>query len=1165
MIGENAAVYRSKKKQWSKDCINFGFTKDIMEYEKYFTMHPDYFWLPIRRYKPFFPHVWSNLGDKFGKVTEDYLNHGNEDCLVVNFSSNHIKSIPCTEKYSELCLYVYVSPLLPLSCPKGFYTTRFQREESKCFQVAKNECSTYFRFNEPYDRILYKSLMNEFDSGGDCRIEIDPFRPNMPFDMQYWMTHIDQVRYVNWSPLVNRHYNSQLPTYTYADEEGDWLLGTNYKCTVCEQNLVARVPSLQLVFNYEEERLELLVSNPEFLWTEDKDELHVACFTTGTDALLANVDLLDQIYSLEYRHGELMINVSAFEVELDGDGPGEYWCEAVAHPSFNVISSNHYVVYQFRKGAVFAIRAIHQCKSRCMGIYEKDVLKSVSREFKEFLKLMEVGVDIEDVRVMDVLNSSASKETLLFHVTFSVDMDTDDDLDEINFDSDSDEKFLASINAINHINKRLAQIDDQWAAEFSILGFNHTLFCVSEMPVNNTQKLIWARMNEIKVIPSLCLDENYVLNYAQCVGEFPLGVEWEAAIPKGCENDREAPPLTQKLFQLLSSRRITVAEVQTLDGAFQSEDYELNPADMFLLGSLIGRFVHNVTELIDNADDLLVFTRIFSQSLGITVDRATMSHRHMNATNLMLDNFERLLQRSSVELNLLQTDEEREYGVVQFRNRNTVCFIIDPSVRNITGIALYLPKGDAFDTGRIEYLSADQNETELLEDEDLEGAAFLPMELLEVIRFNFTGPLRLVLTIIENDILFRSRDNDTEYRPAGRVITASIPNYDRPLPALFPIIFRPRRDLIADDDMQCGFWNFHPAESARISEWSSAGCDYLGKSTRDEDPAYMCGCQHFTNFAFLMTGNSGPSDNKQPSENGTDLEYAEHVRVSLDVITQVGCILSLVGVVLIWLTALVFRSWREREGTKVLLQLSFGIGLQVIMVLLINYDYHNTFGDSTTSCISIGIVLHYSVLVIFAWMLITAYLQYLRYVVVFGNLLPKHFFLKANVVGWVLPLLPILVICIIDPGLYIPANAAADLRDVLCYPQGNALYFGVILPVALIVFTNLCVFALVIYNITLGLQKCNNHRKSSSKIHQAQLRLTILLFFLLGLTWIFGMLVHLEVNTYVFTYLFTIFGTLQGFVLFVYFIVLDPQTRKLWLSRFSCCYKKEVTSSTYNS
>lgn len=185
--------------------------------------------------------------------------------------------------------------------------------------------------------------------------------------------------------------------------------------------------------------------------------------------------------------------------------------------------------------------------------------------------------------------------------------------------------------------------------------------------------------------------------------------------------------------------------------------------------------------------------------------------------------------------------------------------------------------------------------------------------------------------------------------------------------------------------------------------------------------------------------------------------------------------------------------------------------------------------------------------------------------IVFGNLLPKRFFLKANIVGWILPIVPCLIICIIDPGLYVPANADAEFNNVLCYPQGNALYFGVILPVGLIILMNLCVFVMVIYNITTGLQKCNNNRKGSSKIHRAQLRLTILLFFLLGLTWIFGLLTHLEYQTFVFTYLFTIFGTLQGFVLFVYFIILDPQTRKLWLSRMNCCYKKELTSSTYNS
>lgn len=966
VVGENAAVYKSRKKQWSKDCIKFGFTKDILEYDKYFAMHPDYFWIPVRRHKKYFPHVWSNLGEKFGQVTEEFFNHGNDDCLVVNFSSNHIKSIPCTERYSELCLYVYMSPLLQLSCPKGLYTTRFQRDESnpKCYEVSKRECQTYFRYNKPYDRILYKALMDEFESDGQCRIEIDPFRPNMPFDLDYWMTNLQSVKYVNWSPHVNRG-KTPLATYTYADIEGDWLLGTNYQCTVCEQNMIPRTPSLQLLYNAEEERLELFVSHPEFLWTEDPEKVQIACFTTATSALLANVKLLDLLYSYTYTHGDLLINMSVFEVELEDDGPGEYWCEAVAHPDFQVISSNRQVVYEVRKGVVFAIRSVHQCKQRCMGTYSEEILKAAAKEFEDFLENLHIEVDIEDVRIMDVLSSNYEQETLLFHVTFSTE-DLPDELEESSFDP-SNREFLLRMNLINYVAKKLTphvNATVAWGNQYSIAGFNHTMFCVSEIPVNSEQLLIFARMNEIKVIPNLCLNENFVLNSTQCVGQFPFGVVWNEDLPKSCENDQKPPLLTQKLFQLLSTRHITVQDVQTL-GSLQTNEVDLNPADIFFLGSLIGRFAHNVTELISDPHDLLVFAKIFSKSLGITADRASISHGTMNATNLILDNFERLLQRTSIELpNLLQTDEEKESGVVQFKVHNTISFIIDPSVKNVTGIAFYLPKTDHFDSGEIKLLTADQNETDLLEDEDLEGAAFLPYDLLEEIRSNFTGPLRLILTIIENDVLFRSRnENGSGFSPSGRVITASIPNYDRPLPALFPIIFRPRRDHHEEDEMQCGHWNFHPSNSAVISEWSDVGCDFLARSSRDEDPAYMCGCQHFTNFAFLMTGS------KEVTENINGTTSNEKVLVSLDIITQVGCSLSLIGVLLIWLTALLFRSWREREGTKVLLQLSFGIGLQVLMVLLINVD--PSMGNTLSSCITIGIILHYSVMAIFAWMLIT--------------------------------------------------------------------------------------------------------------------------------------------------------------------------------------------------
>jgi 7 transmembrane receptor (Secretin family) len=108
---------------------------------------------------------------------------------------------------------------------------------------------------------------------------------------------------------------------------------------------------------------------------------------------------------------------------------------------------------------------------------------------------------------------------------------------------------------------------------------------------------------------------------------------------------------------------------------------------------------------------------------------------------------------------------------------------------------------------------------------------------------------------------------------------------------------------------------------------------------------------------------------------------------------------------------------------------------------------------SEASCIALGVLLHYSVLASFCWMLVSASLQFLRFVVVLSSR-PPHFLLKGVLFGWVLPSLPIIVLLIISPSKSYPHSAP---ESGFCYPSGLRLILAVILPVACAVFANLTV------------------------------------------------------------------------------------------------------------
>ncbi|XP_050666760.1 adhesion G protein-coupled receptor E4-like [Leptidea sinapis] len=70
------------------------------------------------------------------------------------------------------------------------------------------------------------------------------------------------------------------------------------------------------------------------------------------------------------------------------------------------------------------------------------------------------------------------------------------------------------------------------------------------------------------------------------------------------------------------------------------------------------------------------------------------------------------------------------------------------------------------------------------------------------------------------------------------------------------------------------------------------------------------------------------------------------------------------------------------------------------------------------------------------------------------------------------------------------------------------------------------------------------------------LRLSIFLFFLLGLTWVFGLFSFSK--NLIWSYLFCLTSTLQGFVLFVYFVICDPITRNLWVALLNSSSKCEI-------
>jgi len=107
---------------------------------------------------------------------------------------------------------------------------------------------------------------------------------------------------------------------------------------------------------------------------------------------------------------------------------------------------------------------------------------------------------------------------------------------------------------------------------------------------------------------------------------------------------------------------------------------------------------------------------------------------------------------------------------------------------------------------------------------------------------------------------------------------------------------------------------------------------------------------------------------------------------TLDIITNVGLTLSLLGLFAIFLTAAVFKSFRSLASTKILLNLCAALFLQLLFFLILSQSKFLELFDQSDweKCTLIGAMMQYLLLVVFSWMFIIGFLQYQRYVRVIG-------------------------------------------------------------------------------------------------------------------------------------------------------------------------------------
>ncbi|XP_063542815.1 latrophilin Cirl isoform X3 [Cydia strobilella] len=293
----------------------------------------------------------------------------------------------------------------------------------------------------------------------------------------------------------------------------------------------------------------------------------------------------------------------------------------------------------------------------------------------------------------------------------------------------------------------------------------------------------------------------------------------------------------------------------------------------------------------------------------------------------------------------------------------------------------------------------------------------------------------------------------------------------------------------------CVFWDY------TLHGWSPEGCHVEWTNTTHTG----CACSHLTNFAILM------------DVHGVSIG-AKH-EMALRLLTFIGCAISAVALLA---AIIVFQCFRNMKSDRVLIHKNLCACLLIAEVVFMCGI------DQTQDRVLCGIIaglLHYFFLAAFAWMFLEGFHLYAMLVEVFEPERPRARWYMAG--------------AYLAPALVVLASAAAFPAGYgtpqHCWLSTDRLFvMSFVGPVALVLTANWICLSMVIYMMchhsTVSIKA-----KENSKLYKIRVWLnsSLVLAFLLGLTWTFGLL-YLNEQTVGVAYAFTILNSLQGLFIFIF-------------------------------
>ncbi|XP_047141677.1 uncharacterized protein LOC105843740 isoform X1 [Hydra vulgaris] len=504
--------------------------------------------------------------------------------------------------------------------------------------------------------------------------------------------------------------------------------------------------------------------------------------------------------------------------------------------------------------------------------------------------------------------------------------------------------------------------------------------------------------------------------------------------------------------------------------------------------------------------DIKLVSTILKNIISVNASSENVTSGVLSSINSLLSSNSSLIQsanqiyNSSTEFLFLLDDLGKQQSnnvSISFKNLGLTSYSIKPN-----GNSVYVYSSEYIDKVGVNISSDDFND----ELEEFNNYIVLPSQL-------FKGENKIqIYSYIYKDSSFFTEVNKTI---ESLILSASLNGIDvRESSSLINIKFSKLSGVSETEksgSVTCSFYK------VKEKTWSSDGCSIVRMSSLE----IICQCNHLTSFAKLL-----------------NVYQSNEESLGLEVVTWIGCGLSIAGLVLTIVSYSAFSSLRQKLAPKIFIILCANLLCTLVLFLALVSK-----AEPRGLCQTVASLLQFFVLSTFFWMAVEGFNLYKMFVKVFGGSSDStKFLLKASAFGWGMPLVLTIATAVCKPDSLGPGTGSiTKTESKLCVVRGFSFYFGILLPVCLVMAFNVVILLLAIKGIDSN-SSLQNKMKKKKKV-----RIAFACSLLLGTTWLFAILAVGKLKV-AFQWLFCIFNSLQGFFIFLFYTLDNKKVKEQWVS-----------------